>query len=325
MVRSDYVESLAKYGMNNDRGNFRNVLETLISEERAKQHTIFADSLEDIIRNANHADDSNTLSALTNNSNIDSLIYEIKSRQKLSDLILSQEIQETCNEFIREQSRVSLLRAYNLEPRNRLLFTGEPGNGKTSLAVALANALMIPIYSVQYDGVIGSYLGETASRLKSIIEFVRTRRCVLFLDEFETLGKERGDRQDTGEIKRVVSSLLLQIDKLPSHVIVIGATNHPEMLDRAVWRRFQIRLQLNPPTKKQIAEWFVDFERKSNVPLDINPELLAEKLSGFSFSEINEFGTTLLRRYVLSLPDADMQYIIKSTLENWKTHSASAI
>lgn len=76
------------------------------------------------------------------------------------------------------------------------------------------------------------------------MDYVSTRKCVLFFDEFETLGKERGDTHETGEIKRVVSSLLLQIDNLPSHVIVIGATNHPELLDRAVWRRFQIKISL---------------------------------------------------------------------------------
>src|SRR3712207_6872521 len=94
---------------------------------------------------------------------------------------------------------------------------------------------------------IGSYLGETAGRLKRVFEYARTTPCVLFFDEFDTIGKERGDVHETGEIKRVVSSLLLQIDALPSYVTVVVASNHPELLDRAVWRRFQLRLYLPPP------------------------------------------------------------------------------
>ena len=103
-----------------------------------------------------------------------------------------------------------------LEPRNKILLVGPPGNGKTSLAEAIATSLMIPLYVVKYESIIGAYLGETASKLSKLFEFAKTRQCVLFFDEFETLGKERGDQQETGEIKRVVSSLLLQIDALPS-------------------------------------------------------------------------------------------------------------
>ena len=97
---------------------------------------------------------------------------------------------------------------------------------------------MVPLIVARYDGLIGSYLGETASRLRRLFDFARSRACVLFFDEFDTLGKERGDVHETGEIKRVVSSLLMQIDSLPDHVFVITATNHPELLDKAVWRRY---------------------------------------------------------------------------------------
>lgn len=322
MARADLVVNLAKHGLNNDRYNFKKTLESIIVEERAKQHTILAEHLEEILRS------SNQISTVTQTSlpgfNTNDLLYEVKSRHRLSDLILSDDIRATCDEFILEQQRVDLLRSYSLEPRNRLLLTGPPGNGKTSLAEALAEALMLPLYCVRYDGIIGSYLGETASRLRKVIDFVRTKRCILFMDEFETLGKERGDRQETGEIKRVVSSLLLQIDELPSHVIVIGATNHPELLDRAVWRRFQIRLKLPAPTEEQICMWFENFERKSDVPLGFSPKQLAIELNGESFSDIEEFGITILRKYILSLPEAIMPEIIQDTLKYWKSRDMAS-
>lgn len=109
-----------------------------------------------------------------------------------------------------------MLRSHGLEPRHRILLAGPPGNGKTSLAEAIAEALSIPLLAVRYEFVIGSFLGETARRLRRVFDFARTTPCVLFFDEFDVVGKERGDIHETGEIKRVVSSLLLQMDDLPS-------------------------------------------------------------------------------------------------------------
>ena len=156
-------------------------------------------------------------------------------------------------QLIEEQQRASLLRSHSFEPRHRVLLVGPPGNGKTSLAEAIAESLAVPLFIVRYEAMIGSFLGETAGRLKRVFDYARTTPCVLFFDEFDAVGKERGDTHETGEIKRVVTSLLMQIDELPSYVVVIAATNHAELLDRAVWRRFELRLSLPAPTEKQLA------------------------------------------------------------------------
>lgn len=103
---------------------------------------------------------------------------------------------------------------------------------------------------------IGSYLGETAARLKREFDHARTTPCVLFFDEFDAVGKERGDEHETGEIKRVETLLLMQIDDLPSYAIAVAATNHSELLDRAVWRRFQLRLTLKAPTRVEFDRLF---------------------------------------------------------------------
>jgi AAA+ superfamily predicted ATPase len=103
----------------------------------------------------------------------------------------------------------------------------------------------VQLFVVRYEAMIGSFLGETAGRLKRVFDYARRTPCVLFFDEFDSVGKERGDIHETGEIKRVVTSLLMQIDDLPSYTIVVAATNHAELLDRAVWRRFQLRLGLH--------------------------------------------------------------------------------
>ncbi len=321
MARADLLTNLVKHGMNSDKAKFRRVVESIIAEEQAKQHKVLAKNLEKLLQ-SNSVEKPLSNGATVSDQRVNNLVHEVIPQRKLDDLILPKEVHQIFHEVIQEYHRADLLRSYNLEPRNRILLIGPPGNGKTSLAEALAEALMIPLLVVRYDGVIGTYLGETAVRLRRLIEHACTRKCVLFFDEFETLGKERGDTHETGEIKRVVSSLLMQIDSLPSHVVVIGATNHAELLDRAVWRRFQIRMSLPEPTRARLTEWFERFEKRIGVPLGYTPETLAKKLYGVNFAEAEEFGATVFRQYVLGQPGSNMRSIVAQTLKLWNARTA---
>lgn len=320
MARADLLTLLVKFGMAGDKTSFRKVVETIIAEKRAKKHTVLATKLEEMLRIVpanNIISNENTIP----DQRVTNLIHEIIPERTFDDLILPPQIREISEELVQEHHRIDLLRSYNLDPRNRILLIGPPGNGKTTLAEAFAHALMVPLLIVRYEGLVGTYLGETAVRLSQLLEYARARKCVLFFDEFETLGKERGDRHETGEIKRVVSSLLMQIDSLPSHVVVIGATNHPELLDRAVWRRFQVRMMLPEPTRARLTEWFTKFERRINVKLGYTPATLTQKLYGINFAEVEEFGASIFRHYVLEQPNSNMKQIIDRILKNWATRT----
>jgi AAA+ superfamily predicted ATPase len=133
------------------------------------------------------------------------------------------------------------------------------------------------------------------------------------------LGKERGDTRETGEIKRVVSSLLLQIDRLPSHTVVITASNHPELLDRAVWRRFQVKVQLSPPCKAHVIQFIKNFEERTAFKFQTAHTTLAAALTGISFSEIEEFCVDVLRRCILGHTLDNPKEIIKSRINNLKS------
>ena len=139
---------------------------------------------------------------------------------------------------------------------------------------------------------------------------------------FDAVGKERGDVHETGEIKRVVSSLLLQIDALPSYVVAAAASNHPELLDRAVWRRFQIRLELPQPKQRQVEQWFKRFEQRTKHFLGLPPRSLAQRLRGLSFAEVEDFGTDVLRKIALEQPDADAKRIVEQCPRQWKNRFA---
>ena len=317
MARADLILTLIKASRQGDDLQVRKAVEALAADERAKNHTILADRLLAQLQSGNGRHGRQT--PLLSRSAARPLVVETVPARSLADLVLSTDAAETVRELVVEQHRADLLRSYSLEPRNRVLLAGPPGNGKTTLAEALAHALNVPLLVVRYEAVIGSYLGETAQRIAQVFELASSRHCILFFDEFDSVGKERGDLHETGEIKRVVSSLLLQIDALPSYVVAVAASNHPELLDRAVWRRFQIRLSLPAPTQGQIEEWFRRFENRHAQPLGLSPRSLAQRLRGLSFSEVEDFGTDVLRRIVLDQPNADVRAIVECRLRRWKT------
>lgn len=317
MARSDLLISLIKAGAEGNKERFRKTVDALVTEERAKQHNTLADR---IVRAASSTQQQrpSLFSGKPHSDNSD-LVYEVRPEKSLADMILPEQARAACSELIEEQHRCDLLRSHCMEPRHRILLAGPPGNGKTSLAEAIAEGLMLPLHVVRYEGLISSYLGETAQKIQMLFEFSKRRQCVLFFDEFDAIGKERGDVHETGEIKRVVNTLLMQIDQLPSHVVLIVATNHPELIDRAAWRRFQIRLSLPNPTQKALKDWIDRFQAKQAQSLGITAMSLAKKLAGASFAEVEDFALDIRRRQILEIPDADLKKIVSERLASWKS------
>lgn len=316
-ARADLLCDVIRYGLNNDNVNFRKAAEAICAEERANQHGVLAKKIEEMLRMSTQNHTRNNTPSSIHYGNGDSIVSEKIPERKLRELLLPQSVMDNCNELVEEHLRADLLRSYGLEPRNKVLLIGPPGNGKTSLAEAIAEALMLPLLTVKYESLVGAYLGETASRLGKLFDYVKTRQCVLFFDEFETIGKERGDTHETGEIKRVVSSLLLQIDALPSYVIAIAATNHELLLDRAAWRRFQIRMELPKPTRSDLEKWFELFEKRNKqngFSFGYAYSTLAKKLLGSSYAEAEEFALSVYRQFILRLPDGDAKEITQKQL-----------
>lgn len=319
MARSDLLISLVKAGTSGDQSSARAAAEAIIAEERAKKHDILAERLRAAMRVNSRSPSVSFLG--TGRQRQREFLVEVTARRRLEDMVLSEAARRACLELIEEQHRASVLRTHSLEPRHRVLLVGPPGNGKTSLAEAIAESLAVPFFVVRYEAMIGSFLGETATRLKHVFDYVRTAPCVLFFDEFDAVGKERGDIHETGEIKRVVSSLLMQVDELPSYAVVLAATNHAELLDRAVWRRFQLRLMMDPPTPAGLAAYFERFAATCCEPLGREPATIARRLGPVSYAEAEEFCLDIRRRSALATGGRKLLEIVGERLDQWASRS----
>lgn len=321
MARADLLLALVQSGAGGDDLAFRRAAEALIAEEEAKNHSALARQLSQALTRKSSG---SNVSVMARNDAVSPLIHESIADRRVTDLVLPSVVREIVNDFIEEHYRRDLLRSHGVEPRHRVLLSGPPGGGKTSLAEAIATELAVPMLTVRYEGLIGSFLGETASRMDALFASVRTRPCVLFFDEFDAVAKERGDVHETGEIKRVVSSLLLQVDRLPSHVIVVAATNHPELLDRAVWRRMQLRIELPTPTRDGKVEWLRAWQERTRFDIGLAPRTVADRLGDISFAELEEYAEDVRRRAILSGPDANNSALAQRTLSQWSKRSRAA-
>ena len=174
----------------------------------------------------------------------------------LDDMVLAPTVRDRLDRVVLEQSRRSDLLVQGLHPARKLLFTGLPGLGKTMAAGALSRALGMPMFRVELHGVISSHLGETSSKLAKVFEHVRSMPAVYLFDEFDALGTERtslGSEAAGAEMRRVVNSLLQFIEDDRSDSLIVAATNHDQMLDSAVFRRFDEVIAFGSPTKDEVS------------------------------------------------------------------------
>lgn len=318
MARNDLLIEVVRAGMAGDRAKLRAGVEAIAAEERAQRHVIFADRLIEAVA-AKPGLTAKAPPLLT--SAVRDGAFQMVAQRKLDDLTLPSPVKKQIKQLIEEHLRADLLRAAGIEPRHRILLSGPPGNGKTTLAEAIAEALGVDFFIVRYETIIASLLGETNTRLKRLFDQVRGRPCVLFFDEFDTIGKERGDENETGEIKRVVSNLLLQIDALPSSVVTIAATNHSELLDRAVWRRFEMRLTLPAPTEAELSAFFGAVFSSWKAADAPEPDVLAHTLYPLSYAEARDFCLNVRRRHILEKRTRALQSIVAEESELWQVRT----
>lgn len=235
---------------------------------------------------------------IARNSPIAAFIDVVEARRSNQDLILSQDNSQLLAELMREHSKNDTLRRHGLSARSKLLFCGPPGCGKTLTAEVLANQTGLDLLVVRLDALISSFLGETASNLRTVLQAAEQRPCILFFDEFDALARARNDRDGHGEMRRVVNSLLVMIEQFQGRGFLIAATNLHDTIDDALWRRFDDVLLFDRPDADQIQQLLALKVRNFRTDFDIGK--YAEELKQSSYAEIDRICTEAMKIAVMS-------------------------
>ena len=289
----DYV-NLARYALEGNRDQVVNVCRCVLANEPA--NSSLKGNLTRLLARTSQQANQEILPA-----SLKGLVLAIEPMMALADTELPAQIRDQVTTFLEERALAEEIHAAGLSVPHKILLSGPPGNGKTTLAGAIANELGLPLFVVDFSATVSSYLGESSSKFAKIFRNVVETPSVLFLDEMETVLSERagyGNTTEVGEIKRIVSSLLMEIDRLPDHVILIGATNHEEMLDRAVVRRFEFYWPLPAPSDEMAQSWLQRFARR-HPAIPILRDMPATNSGCRSFSDLERDAKKWCRRWIV--------------------------
>ena len=233
----------------------------------------------------------------------------------LREMVLTHDIKELLSRVMQEFREWDVLEANGLKPSHKILFCGPPGCGKTATAEAIASELGLPLVYIRFDSVVSSLLGETAANLRKVFEYIRQDTWVVLFDEFDAIGRSRDDVTEHGEIKRVVNSFLQMLDNFEGRSLLVAATNFEQVLDPALWRRFDDIVRFERPTAAQIEELMnrrLHYVRNPKVSL----KDYVKQLTGSTFGDVERVTTEILKTCALEgrtrLRPEDIKLAIKN-------------
>jgi SpoVK/Ycf46/Vps4 family AAA+-type ATPase len=303
-----------------DNETFYSVALEIVQEEKQKNHNILARDLLMILENGNGVRASSAHLAdfkrLPRDRERNSHLLDVRTPDRfIPDIILSEGLQEQVETVIYEYRKSEILQTHGLLPRHRLLFTGPPGCGKTLCSEVIAGELGLPLLYVRFDAVISSYLGETAANLRKVFEFASNGTWVIFFDEFDAIGKSRDNDAEHGELKRVVNTFLQLLDNFHSDSLIIAATNHERLLDRALWRRFDDILYFDLPAQSQIIK-LIQLKLRGFRHQALNLNDFVSQMDGWSHSDVERICLDAAKISVLSGQDQIVDEYFQQALKH---------
>lgn len=280
-------------------------LENLLKESKSARSFIRKNTL--------NSDTTNDTTLPSDEKTQMSILKFISDGDQIEKPLYSNEVELSINSILNERKKSEILLKNNLQPTRSAIFTGKPGLGKTISAQWLAQELGLPFFVLDLTTVMSSYLGKTGANLRAALDYAKKNECVLLLDEIDSIAKKRGDASDVGELKRLVTVILQEIENWPNNSLLLAATNHPELLDPAIWRRFDHVVEFNTPNfdlRKKAIKLFLNKDSKK---LTKWIDLLAFMYEGQSLSEI-ERAINQIRRTLL-LTETSIEEVITNNIK----------
>lgn len=330
MSQQELIKEIAKYGLENDHDKLLTVLNELIEFSKKSKKINFALQLQSILKDAIRQQQNSGLTKVGSSAffqrqedrDTDELILEkITSDYRFENLVCDSKTKDELHYFIREHRSSEVLKKYDLPISNKVLLHGPSGCGKTLASYVIAGELSKMMVVVNLGAIVSAKLGETSKNLAKLFRKAATEDCIIFLDEFDSLGKIRDYSQDHGEMKRVVNTILQLFDYLPQSSIVIAATNQANMIDNALLRRFDVNIKIDLPNLSQIKELIKLTLKNGNFVFDNNKiaQTLINHSVGLSYYSIQKTLISAIKRSLFeSIEEISINKIPKIKTSIWR-------
>lgn len=318
MTTNEIIKKLFIAFSKKDEEEFYRLAEELINLEKRKKHNIVAKELKEALYATSHSRiNSNkrfkTDVPIPRDNDTGFPLLEIRRYSHTwEELILSTKTDYALKQIVLGFKSHEVLATYNLKPKNKVLFCGMPGTGKTFSVQVISSYLGIPLVYVNFEAIISSYLGETATNLKKVFNFISSGVWIVLFDEVDIIGKNRDDQHETGEIKRVVNNFLQMLDNFEGDSLIIASTNHPHILDPAIWRRFDEVINFELPVCSERTRLLNLYLKPIKKEKEINIELIAENTEEFSPSDLKSMCRDAITHAIINerdlLTNSDLRY-----------------
>ena len=248
MATAEQLKTLIRSHFSGEQERFSTIALQLAAHEAKQGHSTLANEIRALVDKARET----PVRIVRLNRELDDLVVTSEPKERLFDLIVSDEMRSRIHRILREYRQQEKLKKHGLENRRKALLAGPPGTGKTMTAAVLAGQLHLPLHTILMDKLVTKFMGETSAKLRQIFEAIRERRGVYLFDEFDAIGAERNRDNDVGEMRRVLNAFLLFIEQDKSDSLIVAATNNSRILDKALFRRFDDVLYYHLPTSNEI-------------------------------------------------------------------------
>jgi SpoVK/Ycf46/Vps4 family AAA+-type ATPase len=304
MANGKILRQLIKAGASGDSDAFRRASEAVIQDERQKQHHLLANDLEQMLYGEYLKPVKQSGRSVLPVPPVDKErglpLLDIRQAQRpLEEMVLSESSNTAIEELLEEHRRADVLRSFGMKPSGKVIFYGPPGCGKTLAAEVIAFELDLPLAIVRLDALVSSFLGETAANLRKVFDFIAEYPMVALFDEFDAIGKERADSGEHGELRRVVNAVLQMMDAYQGKSLILAATNHEQILDSAIWRRFDETIDFPLPNTEQIQQILSLKLRGVRSQFELDEKPLLDLFSKRSGADIERIVRRAVKRMIL--------------------------